>query len=149
MQRGFSLVEAIVAMAIMSTAIMAIAQLSIVSVGVNRAARSTTIATMLAVQQMERLQSAAWSELIVSPSGSLDRNTAGYCDFLDVNGRAIAPATSPPAGAAFVRRWALHLIDSGDALVLQVVVMPTTGPRGLVGGRGPEEARLVGARIRH
>ena len=61
MQRGFSLVEVVVAMAIMITATVALAGLAIVAVRANRMARSTTAATVLAVQKMEQLQSAGWA----------------------------------------------------------------------------------------
>ena len=148
MQRGFSLVEVVVAMAVMSTAAMAIAQLAIMSVRVNRIARSTTVATVLAVQKMEQLQAAAWAELAASPAEVLDWNTDGYCDFLDGNGRTLAAGTSPPGGAVFVRRWALSPIAAGDALVIQVAVTPVHGAGGAVVGRGPEEARFVGIKRR-
>jgi prepilin-type N-terminal cleavage/methylation domain-containing protein len=148
MQRGFSLVEVVVAMAVMSTATMAIAQLAIVSVRVNRIARSTTVATVLAVQKMEQLQAAAWAELAASPSEVLDWNTDGYCDFLDANARTLAAGTSPPGGAVFVRRWALSPIAAADALVIQVTVTPIHGAGGAVIGRSPGEARFVGIKIR-
>ena len=148
MQRGFSLVEVVVAMAVMSTATMAVAQLAIMSVRMNRIARSTTVATVLAVQKMEQLQAAAWAELAASPSEVLDWNTDGYRDFLDGNGRMLAAGTSPPAGAVFVRRWALDSLSSGNAFVIQVVVAPIGRTASGVVGRGPEEARLVSIRTR-
>jgi len=148
MQRGFSLAEVVVAIAVMSTATMAIAQLAIMSVRVNRIARSTTVATVLAVQKMEQLQAAAWAELTASPPDVLDSNTDGYCDFLDANGRTLAAGTSPPGGAMFVRRWALSPIAAGNALVIQVTVGPVHGSGGAVVGRGPEEARFVDIKIR-
>ena len=148
MQRGFSLVEVVVAMAITTTATLAIAQLSIMSVRANRVARSTTVATVLALQKLEQLQSAGWTELTASPPEALGRNTGGFCDFLDANGGTLAGETSTPDGAVFVRRWALDPFSSGDALVIQVVVVPVGRAASGVVGRGPEEARLVGIRTR-
>ena len=150
MQRGFSLVEVVVAMAIMITATIAVAQLSIVAVRANRVARSTTVATVLAVQKMEQLQSAGWTELTTSPSDALVHNTNGYCDFLDRNGRTLAAGTSPPVGAVFVRRWAIDPLATGDALVIQVSVIPLSDiGHAAVGRRRPEEARIVGIKARH
>ncbi len=113
MQRGFSLVEVVVAMAIMITATVALAELSIVAVRANRVARSTTVATVLAVQKMEQLQSAGWTELTSSPPDALGQNTDGYCDFLDANGQTLGAGTSPPVGAVFVRRWAIAPLPIG------------------------------------
>jgi len=148
MPRGFSLVEVVVAMAITTTATLAIAQLSIMSVRANRVARSTTIATVLALQKLEELRSAEWTELTESPREALGRNTGGFCDFLDANGGTLAGDGPAPAGAVFVRRWALDQLSSGDALVIQVVVVPVGRAPTAVVGRGPAEARLVGIRAR-
>jgi type II secretory pathway pseudopilin PulG len=148
MQRGFSLVEAIVAMAITITAALGIAQLSIMSVRANRIARSTTIATVLALQKLEQLQSVEWTGLKASPPAVLGRNTGGFFDFLDANGGTLEAESSTPAGAVFVRRWALDPLWSGDALVIQVVVAPVGRATSAVVGRGPEEARLVSIRTR-
>jgi prepilin-type N-terminal cleavage/methylation domain-containing protein len=148
MPRGFSLVEVVVAMAITITAALAIVQLSVMSVRANRVARSTTVATVLALQKMEQLHSAGWTELTVSPPEALGRNSGGYFDFLDANGGTLADNPSPPAGTVFVRRWALDLLPSGEALVIQVVVAPVARATGAALGRGPEEARLVSIRRR-
>jgi prepilin-type N-terminal cleavage/methylation domain-containing protein len=148
MHRGFSLIEVLVAMAVMSTATIAIAQLSIVSVRLNRVARSTTVATVLALQKMEQLQSAAWTELAPSPSGALGQNSAGYCDFLDGNGRMLGNGTSPPAGAVFVRRWSIEPLAAGGALAIQVSLTPVGAARLVGATRHPEEARIVGIKTR-
>ncbi|MEP7308507.1 MAG: prepilin-type N-terminal cleavage/methylation domain-containing protein [Acidobacteriota bacterium] len=148
MQRGFSLVEVVVAMGITTTAALAVAQLSIMSVRANRVARSTTSATVLALQKLEQLQSAEWTELIASPPEVLGRNTGGFFDVLDANGGTLAAETAAPAGAVFVRRWSLDLLSSGDALVIQVVVAPVGRATSSVVGRGPEEARLVAIKTR-
>jgi len=150
MQRGFSLVEVVVAMAIMITATIAVAQLSILAVRANRIARFTTVATALAVQKLEQVQSSGWTELTASPSDSLVQNTDGYCDYLDRNGRTLVAGNSPPVGAVFVRRWAIEPLATGNALVIQVSVIPLDAARNAVGGRRrPEETRIVGIKARH
>jgi prepilin-type N-terminal cleavage/methylation domain-containing protein len=148
MPRGFSLVEVVVSMAIVTTATLAIAQLSIISVRVNRVARSITAATVLALQKMEQLQSSGWSELAASPPDALGRNTVGFCDFLDGNGGTLVPGLATPVGAVFVRRWAIAPLPTGDALVIQVAVAPVGRADHSVAGRGPEEARIVTIKAR-
>jgi prepilin-type N-terminal cleavage/methylation domain-containing protein len=151
MQRGFSLVEAIVAMAIMSTATIAVAQLSILSARANRLARSNTMTTVLASQRLEQLQSAAWAELTPSPPEALLRSTDGYVDYLDANGRTLGGGRTPPRGAVFVRRWTITRIAAGDALMIQVSVVSIGAAEHVVADPGPhqaEETRLAGIKRR-
>ncbi len=148
MPRGFSLIEVVVSMAIITTATLAIAQLSIMSVRVNRVARSTTVATVLALQKIEQLQSSGWTELASSPPETLGRNTDGFSDFLDGNGGTLPPGISTPVGAAFVRRWAVAPSPGGHVLVIQVVVGPISRAGHAFDGRGPEEARIVTIKTR-
>ena len=151
MQRGFSLLEAIVAMAIMSTATIAVAQLSILSARANRIARSNTVTSVLASQRMEQLQSAAWAELAPSPPEALVRSTDGYFDYVDTDGRTLAGGRTPPAGAVFVRRWAITPMAGGGALMIHVSVMPISAAEHVVADPGPRQAgetRLAGIKRR-
>jgi prepilin-type N-terminal cleavage/methylation domain-containing protein len=150
MQHGFSLVEVVVATALVGTGAIAVAQLTIVATRANRVARSTTATTVIAEQKMEELQSAEWAGLTVSPSGTLGRNTDGYCDFIDGDGRKIGSGTVAPTGAVFVRRWAIDRLTTAAALVLQVSVVPVSdaGGAGAAGPRRLEEARIVGIKNR-
>src|SRR6188768_1901204 len=107
--RGFSLVETLVATTIMTVALASLAQLFLISTKANQSARITTNASVLAQQKMEQLRGLMWgfdiiglpvsdttSDLTVvpeqpqggpgltpSPDGSLQSNVDGYCDFLD------------------------------------------------------------------
>ena len=49
--------------------------------------------------------------LTKSPPDSLTRNVPGYVDFIDSSGRWISSGSTPPSGAAFVRRWAIGSAD--------------------------------------
>ena len=149
MQRGFSLVEVVLATALVATAAIAVAQLAVVAARANRVAQSTTATAVIAEQKMEELQSAEWAGLTVSPPGTLGRNTDGYCDFLDGRGRMIGSGTVAPMGAVFVRRWAIDRLTTA-ALVLQVSVVPMSDAGGAVaaGPRRIEEARIVGIKNR-
>jgi prepilin-type N-terminal cleavage/methylation domain-containing protein len=151
-EHGFSLLEVLCATAILTTGLAALAQLVIVSTRVNSSAKTTTVATVMAVQKMEQLRSLAW-EASPSPPGALTRNSSGYCDFLDRRGQSIGGGSSSPPGTAYIRRWSIEPLpaDPGNSLVLQVRV--TAGPARPVDdtagvGRRPDEVRLVTVKTR-
>lgn len=139
--RGFSLIEAIVAMTLATLATLALAHVSIVSVHVNQMARSTTVATVAALQKMEQLRV---SPLVPSPPDALRLNTPGYCDFVDPAG-AVLGGAAVPAGAAFVRRWSVEPLQGG-LFVLQVSLVSirfASAPGAVNAPRRPGEVRLV------
>src|SRR5215218_6167332 len=118
MPRGFSLVEVLVATALMATATLGLAQLLVTSVRIGRVVRFTTTATVLAFQKMEQLRSLNRGELMPSPPGALTTNVAGHVDFLDENGGAVDGGPDPPAGAVFVRRWSIDPLPLADTFVV-------------------------------
>jgi prepilin-type N-terminal cleavage/methylation domain-containing protein len=165
--RGFSLIETLFAMTILTAALVVVAQVAAASTRANQSARSTTLTTILAAQKLEQLRSLAWAfdaagvpisdistdttvaampaggtGLRSSPSGALEQNTVGYCDFLDGDGNMLGGGTSPPAYTAFVRRWSIDSLADvpNDTLVIQVSVIRA--------GRRADETRLVGIRTR-
>src|SRR6185436_11223055 len=110
---GFSLVEVVVAMGILTAVSLGVAQMFALSTNANRVARGTTSTTSLAEQKMEQLRSLTWgfdnsglglpvsdttSNIAVfpptqtgtglnpSPSDALEHNTPGFVDFLDAGG---------------------------------------------------------------
>jgi prepilin-type N-terminal cleavage/methylation domain-containing protein len=163
-ERGFSLIEVLIATTIVSVALISLAQLFTLSARANRSAKAMTAAALLAVQRMEQLRSLTWSldasgspqtdpRLATSPSGALRANTAGFFDFVDHAGRSLGEATAPPAAAVYVRRWSIEPLpaDPGGVLVLQVLVtqrfhraIDTAG----VQHQQPDEARIVSIRAR-
>ncbi|HEX2311180.1 MAG TPA: hypothetical protein VHH91_10715, partial [Vicinamibacterales bacterium] len=58
--------------------------------------------------------------------------------------------SSPPAGTAYARRWAIGRPGGTDTLVFEVLVTPRVSAAGAggAGGRLPDEALLVGAKAR-
>jgi type II secretory pathway pseudopilin PulG len=169
MQRGFSLVEVLVATCLMTIALITLAQLTLMSGRAARSAAETTSATILAAQKLEQLRALAWTfdaagvpvsdtstdtasvpenssggtGLRPGPSGALDRNADGYFEFLDAGGRPLGAGPAASGEAAFVRRWSIDALpaDTGDMLVIQVVVLPASW-----GGSGrPASARSAGA----
>ena len=180
--RGFSLLEAVVATLVLTLTILSIARLLLFSMQANRSAAALTIATLLADQKMEQLRSMAWSidgsgvpvtdastdvttlperatggtGLSPSPPRSLEENTGGYCDFVDGQGASLGGGSTPPVGAAFIRRWSIEplALHPDAVLVVQVLVVPrsSVGTDALSSGgsvrRVVNEVRLVTVRTR-
>jgi type II secretory pathway pseudopilin PulG len=147
---GFSLIETVVATALLATAVVSLAQLFGLATSTNTSARKTTYATVLAEQKLEELRALAWgydaaglpfsdtssdtaavpetatggTGLTPSPAGVLDRNIAGYVDHVDQSGNKLGGGETPPAGALYTRRWAVQPLPSNprNTLVLQVLV---------------------------
>ena len=149
-QRGFSLLEVLVATAVFAVAVAGLAEMCVTATRANTTARAVTSASMLAAQKMEQLRALTWGfdqlaaplsdtttdisaspetpnvgvGLSPSPPGALAHNTAGYCDFLDAAGQSLGGGTVPPPAAIFARRWSVEPLPShpADTLVLQVIV---------------------------
>jgi len=167
-ERGFSLLETLVAASILTVTLAGLAQLLAVSMRANASARTTTYAALLAQQKMEQLRGLTWGFDLVglpvadtstnvaaasaaapggkglapSPPGSLGTNTDGYCDFVDRFGRVIDGGTTPPRGTVYVRRWSIEPLPANpaNALVLQVLVSRA-------GGRASPDTGPAGVRV--
>jgi len=177
MERGFSLIEVTIAAAVMMIGVISLAQVVLQSGRVNREAKSITLTTILAARKMEQLRALQWTVdetgspvsdmstntavspeqmsggtgLTPSPARSLGQNTAGYCDFVDAAGRVLSGGESPPAGAAFVRRWSISPVPTLiDTLVIQVAVLPIEASTRSRVDQGPrrEETRVMFVKVR-
>jgi prepilin-type N-terminal cleavage/methylation domain-containing protein len=156
--RGFSLLEVLMAMGIIVLVITSVSQLFAAAIASNMAARARTLSALLAAQKLEELRALTFafgpdgtpitdSGLSPSPSDSLDHSVAGYSDYLDRFGHG-----SDDKNAAFVRRWSIQPLvsDLTNGIVLRVVVL---GRRDAAGGAGswaraPDVVHLVDARTR-
>ena len=148
---GFTLLEALVALAILGIAALATAQMLAAAAIAVHNSRIQTLTTTLASQRLEQLLADDWEAAAPAlvPGGSLEADVAGYVDFLDQDGEWIGAAGAPPPGSVFVRRWAIALLPDGgqDARVIRVLVRSVAGDAaGARGGRG--EARLITVRTR-
>lgn len=169
---GASLVEAVIVAALLCAALSGLAPLLAWSRRVIREAGAETMAVALASQKLEQLRALTFhviddggvvsdertevaaaepaeggSGLRASPPGTLDADTAGYVDYLDLRGVWRGSGTVPPAGSSFVRRWAIapYVSDPLHAVVLHVVVIPLSDAN----GRRPfGEVRLTTIRAR-
>ena len=177
-QSGFSLIEVLVASLILTTGVIALAELFIISTSANRVARVTTSTMVLAQQKMEQLRGMAWgfdvlglplsdtstdisavpftntgSGLSPSPPGSLTQNTAGFVDYLDQYGSWVGSGANPPQGTVYIRRWSIEPLPTNpnNTLIFQVLVTRRTDRGAANNGnvaRLPEEARLVSVKTR-
>jgi type II secretory pathway pseudopilin PulG len=151
---GFSFVEVVVSMGILTVVSLGVAQLFAVSTRVNIIARGQTSTTMLAEQKMEQIRSLTWgfdstggglpvsdtsSDLTVypltqsghgldpSPTDALEHNTAGFVDFVDAGGTWVGTGDTPTGTAVYIRRWSIQPLPTNpnNTLVIQVLVTPT------------------------
>ena len=122
---GFSLLEVVIAAAVVMAATASLAPLFVVSADAARNAKAASVAVLLAGQKMEQLRSLGPSSLDPAPSGTLSTDTPGYVDYLDAAGAPLGAAlATPPAGATYIRRWSIDPLpgSASDAIVLQVWV---------------------------
>src|SRR5437879_40362 len=93
MDRGFSLAEVLIATTVMAVGAMAVAQLSVVSIQINRGAKTTSFTTVLATQKLEQLGALAWT-FDVSGARIADTASDTTGSVPSVNGVGLTP--SPP-----------------------------------------------------
>ena len=151
--RGFSLVEVLVSMGLLTAVSLGVAQLFALSTRANLIAKGQTSTTAMAEQKLEQLRGLTWgfdlqgqglplsdtttnlavdppehngSGLNPSPSDALEQNTAGFVDFLDANGAWVGTGTTPPGSAVYIRRWSIQPLPTNpnNTLVIQVLVTP-------------------------
>ena len=105
--RGFSLLEALIAAAILASALLSLAQLIAFAVTATAAAGRMTVAALLAAQKVEELRAASWGEL--------------------------QPGTDSPA-AGYTRAWSVNplITDPDYGVLLEVVVQATGGQTRMV-----------------
>jgi prepilin-type N-terminal cleavage/methylation domain-containing protein len=170
--RGFSLIEVIISMGLLTVVSLGVAQIFAMSTRANYVARGQTSTTAMAEQKLEQLRGLTWgfdpqgqglplsdttTNLAVSPttatgfglnpspSDSLDRNTAGYVDFLDTNGTWVGTGTTPPGTAMYIRRWNIKPLPTNpnNTLVLQVIVSPIASEAARVAGPTDTRTRMA------
>ena len=116
---GFTLIESIVAMGLVVTMALGSAQLFTVALARNLAAREELVMALLASARVNDLATAAADGTIaLSPSDTLDRDTAGWTE------------TQIHAGRAYVTRWRVSAVPGfvDDVVAIAVRVTPEAGP---------------------
>jgi type II secretory pathway pseudopilin PulG len=141
-ERGFSLIETVVAAGIVAGAFAALAQVFALSIAHNVAARNASASMVLAAQKMEQLRGLI-PDVDLNEGGTLAGSVAGFADYLDQAGDVLGAGGSVPSGTVYVRRWSVAAMPSKpDLLVIQVLVTKPA-PEAVV-----DAARLVTLRSR-
>lgn len=170
--KGFSLVEVLISMGLLTVVSLGVAQLFAVTARANVVAKGQTSTTVMAEQKMEQLRGLTWgfdtngqglpvsdtstnlavdpqtangAGLDPSPGDSIDENVAGYVDFLDAHGAYVGTGTAVPATASYIRRWSIVPLPTNpnNTLILQVLVTPVSNEASRVAGPGPRK-RMAG-----
>ena len=178
-ERGFTLLEVLVALVVVAITAAGVAGLFSVAMRDARAARDQTATALMAMAKMEELRALTWrfdastgaprsdltTDLSRSPPDSsgtglsstnatLERNTPGSVDYLDIRGRWVGNGSSPPPDATYIRRWQVESLPANpDSLLLRVLVTTvmrdsTPVPAGQTRTRRPDETLIVSVRTR-
>jgi type II secretory pathway pseudopilin PulG len=136
--RGFTLVEAIVATSVLITALAGIAQLFILGTHLARQAGQSGAALVAAQDKLESLRGQAFTydaggvavtspALQPSPPETLAEDVEPYVDWLDVDAATLESADD----AVLIRRWRITSMGATtpDAIAIEVCVFRIPGAR--------------------
>jgi hypothetical protein len=154
-QSGVTLIEAVLALAILAGICGGAAAAIAAGRVVATQARHEAVAVAMAGARLGELQSLAFTigpettapELGTTPADALWRDRDGCVDYLDAAGRALGSGAASRRAAAYVRRWRIGRRGAGgsELAVLAVLVAPMAeaeraaasgDPRTLAGRRG-------------
>ncbi len=142
--KGFSLIEVLVAMALVASSAAGLAGLFTLASRVTQEARIDTGATFAAETKLAELRALTWvydsahgdaavsdAGLTWSPASTLTDDVEGFVDYVDATGQlAGGTGASSPLGV-YRRRWSIRPApaDPANTLVLQVVAARVTRPQ--------------------
>lgn len=166
--RGFSVIEVLIALALLSVAVLGGVQLVVMAIEAMGAARSQSLSAVLASARLEDLRGLTFdfdelgvrstdvqTDLSTTPrtlagtglatGGSITANVAGFVDHLDARGGWVGTGPDAPPTAAFTRRWSISPgLAVPDLLVVEVVVFRVaTRPTAAAGRYLPGSAYMV------
>jgi prepilin-type N-terminal cleavage/methylation domain-containing protein len=135
-ERGFSIVEVLIALTVVVAGVCGLAQLFVLATAANMQAADTTRATVLARQKIEQLRTEPFDQPR-SPPDALTRDTPGFFDVAD---------------RMFIRRWSVETLPADvNTLVLQVLVIHERHRMAAASARAatnPGNVRLFSVRTR-
>lgn len=106
--KGFSLIEVLVAIVILTVGLLSLAQMMVLSTNANTLSGRMTSCSALAKQQLERLKAAPFytpgppnRNVLLVAGGDLNNTVNGYSQFYDLNG---LPTNGGPM---FETRWVI------------------------------------------
>ena len=83
--QGFTLIETLVSVGMLTAVIVAVWMLFVMSMKVNASAADQTECATLAQRQMERYKNMAWAD--ITKGGSIDTPVTGFSEYVDPNGK--------------------------------------------------------------
>ena len=126
---GFSLIEVMIAIVILTVGLLSLAQMMVVATNANALAGRMTASAALAKQQLELLKAAPFYTNPANPSfasmnpllsegGELDSNENGYFQLYNADGEPVDPGN----GSLFVVRWQIEqLVDPKGSMPLAML----------------------------
>lgn len=127
--RGFTLLEVTIATGLLVVIALGTAQLFVIALHQNIAARRQLAMSLLAARKVDDLTIAASAGALQGTTGgALDRSLGGFAD------------TIGDAGAGYARRWTIAAVPGrGDLLAIVVRVLPIDSPV----SAGPEVVQIA------
>lgn len=133
-ERGFSLVEVMVAIVILTVGLLSLAQMMVLATNSNSLSGRMTSASALAKEQLERLKAtpfytdvaARTRSVPLQAGGSLTDSVAGYVQYFDSDGQPLNGA----ANALYEVRWQVTTVPTTmplEMLRIDVRCMPAAG----------------------
>ena len=103
--RGFTLIEVLIAMVVLTVALVSLAELMAITLRLQQVGRNQTAAVRLAQDKIDELMSANFTNAQLSPGGSLTADVANHFD---------APALAGGGNSIYNRRWTVTALNFGD-----------------------------------
>lgn len=110
-ESGFTLVEALVAMAVLAVGITAIANLMVVGASSNAVGNASTASTAIASREIERLKAMSYQAVLASTGGDLETDVPGF----------FTVDTVPGVGRIRTR-WTIAAANANNPLVRFITV---------------------------
>lgn len=99
-EQGFTLVEALTAIVILSFGLMAVTNLLVVAASSNSVANQSTAAADMAARTMESLKLRPWNDALLAPGGGVASCVTNYCQLDDI-----------PGVGRIETRWQIESVD--------------------------------------
>ena len=103
--RGFTLIEVLIAMVVLTVALVSLAELMAITLRLQQVGRNQTAATRLAQDKIDELMSQNFTAAQLTVGGSLTADVANHFD---------APVPAGGGGAIYNRRWTVTAMNFGD-----------------------------------
>jgi len=121
---GFTLLEVLVATAVVVGGLASAAQLVVLTARSTVASRDTSYAGTLALQKLSELATDDLARVMPSPPDAWMHTADGHVEYLDAAGTTLASNGQPPGATLYIRRWSVTPLagDSTGGVVLVVSV---------------------------